>query len=100
MVSVAKENMQTIKCTVCKSGFTSGSCSGVRGDFSLVVDGFRCKPCDDKIQEVNLEVGGETYGCVKSFCYLGGTLDDGGDRIRSEWIKIRGLLQFLISCYK
>ena len=30
-------------------------------------------------------VDGETYGCVKSFCYLGDTLDgDGGDR---DWVR-------------
>ena len=41
-------------------------------------------------------VDGETYGCVKSFCYLGDTLDgDGGAdraatvRIRNGWMKLR-----------
>ena len=29
-------------------------CSGVRGDMSLVVDDFRCKRCDETIQEVDL----------------------------------------------
>ena len=43
-------------------------------------------------------VDGETYGCVKSFCYLGDTLDgDGADltataRIRNGWMKFRELL--------
>ena len=44
----------------------------------------------------------ETYGCVKSFCYLGDTLDgDGGadlvvaGRIRNGWIKFREILTFL-----
>ena len=47
-------------------------------------------------------VDGETYGCVKSFCYLGDTLDGHGGadlaataRIRNEWIKFRELLPFL-----
>ena len=47
---------------------------------------------------------GETYECVKSFCYLGDTLDgDGGAdlaataRIRNGWMKIRELLPFLTS---
>ena len=58
-------------------------CSAVRGDLSRVADGFRCRQCDGTIQEVdlaeNLMVDGETYECVKSFCYLGDTLDgDGG----------------------
>ena len=73
---------------------------GVRGDLSLVVDGFRCKRCDGTIQEADLAgylvVDGETYGCVKRFCYLGDTLDgDGGvdlaatARIRNGWMKFR-----------
>ena len=43
---------------------------------------------------------GETYGCVKSFCYLGDTLGgDGGAtaRIRNGWMKFRELLPFLTS---
>ena len=47
---------------------------------------------------------GETYECVKSFCYLGDTLDgDGGAylaataRIRNGWMKVRELLPFLTS---
>ena len=48
-----------------KSGFTSG----VLGDLSLVVDGFRCKRRDSIIQEAvlaeDLVVDRETYGCVK-----------------------------------
>ena len=47
---------------------------------------------------------GETYGCVKSFCYLGDTPDgDGGAnladtaRIRNVWMKLRELLPFLPS---
>ena len=58
-------------------------CSAVRGDLSWVADGFRCRQCNGIIQEtdlaVDLMVDGETYGCVKSFCYLGDTFDgDGG----------------------
>ena len=44
----------------------------------------------------NLMVDGETYGCVKSFCYLGDTLDGnyGADlavtaRIRNGWMKFQ-----------
>ena len=47
---------------------------------------------------------GETYGCIKSICYLGDTLDgDGGAdlsataRIRNGWMKFRELLLFLTS---
>ena len=49
-------------------------------------------------------VDGETYEWVKSFCYLGDTLDgDGGvdlaatARIRNGWMKFRELLPFLTS---
>ena len=75
----------------------------MRGDLSRVADGFRCRRCDGTIKDVDLAedlmVDGETYECVKSFCYLGDTLDgDGGAdfaataRIRNGWIKIRELL--------
>ena len=75
---------------------------------SLVADGFRCKQCDGTIQEAdlaeNLVVDGETCGCIKSFCYLGDTLDgDGGAdfdvtaRIRNGWMKFRELLPFQAS---
>ena len=80
----------------------------MRGDLSWVADGFRCRQCDGTIQEVDLAddlmVDGETYECVKSFCYLGDTLDgDGGAdlaataRIRNGWMKFRELLPFLTS---
>ena len=51
----------------------------MRGDLSRVADGFRYRRCDGTIQEVDpaeyLMVDGETYECVKSFCYLGDTHD-------------------------
>ena len=73
-----------------------------------VADGFRYRRCDGTIQAVDLAedllVYGETYECVKSFCYLGDTLDgDGGAdlaataRIRNGWMKFRELLPFLTS---
>ena len=53
-------------------------------------------------QQQHLMVDGETYECVKSFCYQGDTLDgDGGAdlaataRIRNGWMKFRELLPFL-----
>ena len=83
-------------------------CSGVRGDLSRVAYVFRCRRSDGTIQNVDLAedpmVGGETYKCLKSFCYLGDTLDgDGGvdlaatARIRNGWMKFRELLPFLRS---
>ena len=47
-------------------------------------------------------VDGGTYGCVKSFCYLGDPFDGGADivataRIRNGWMKFWELLPFL-SC--
>ena len=75
---------------------------------SRVADGFRCRRCDGTIQEVDLAldlmVHGETYECVKSFCYLGDTLDEHGGadlvataRIRNGWMKFRDLLPYLTS---
>ena len=83
-------------------------CSGVRGDLSRVADGFMCRRCDGTIQETDqaeyLLVDGETYGFVRSFCYLGDTLDgdDRADlaataRIRNGWMKLRELFPFLTS---
>ena len=80
----------------------------MRADLSRVADGFRCRRCDGTIQEVDLAddlmVDGETYEYVKSFCYLGDTLDAdvGADlaataRIRNGWMKSRELLPFLTS---
>ena len=53
------------------------------GNLSRVTDGFMCRRCDGTIQKADLSEGlmvdGVIYGCVKSFCYLGDTLDgDGG----------------------
>ena len=46
-------------------------------------------------------VDGETYVCVKSFCYLGDTLDEADlaatARIRNGWMKFREIFQFLTS---
>ena len=70
----------SVQCTVCIK-WIHKRCSGIRGDLSLLADDFRCKRCDGTIQEADLAenqvVDGETYGCVKSFSYLGDTL--GGD---------------------
>ena len=79
----------------------------MHGDLSLVANGFRCRRCDGTIQEValgeDLLLEGETYGYVKSFCYLGDTLDGNGadlaatSRIINGWMKFRELLPFIIS---
>ena len=65
--------VNSVQCTV-GIKWIHKRCSGVRGDLSLVADCFRCKQCDNTIQEADvtedLVVGGETYGCGKSFCYL------------------------------
>ena len=66
----------------------------MRGDLSHIADGFRCRRCEETIQEDDLAedlmVDAETYECVKSFCYLGDTLDgDGGAdlaRIRNTYL--------------
>ena len=95
----------SVQCTVCKKLILK-RCSGVRGDLSRVADDFRCRRCDGTIQDLteDLMVDGETYEWVKSFCYLGDTLDgDGGAdiadtaRIRNGWMKFREILPFLTS---
>ena len=74
----------------------------------VVADSFRCRQCDGTIQEAylaeDLMVDGEMDEGVKSFFYLGDTLDgDGGAdlaataRIKNGWIKIRELWPFLTS---
>ena len=80
MVSVGKEYRQTLFSTqYVKKKWIHKRCSGVHGDLSRVADGFRCRRCDGTIQEADLDedlmVDGETYECVKSFSYLGDTLD-------------------------
>ena len=49
----------------------------------------------------DLMVDGETYGCVKSFCYLGDTHDGYGGadlaatpRIRNGWMRFREICHF------
>ena len=46
----------------------------MHGDLSRVADGVGCRQCDGTIQEVDLAydlmVDGETYECLKNFCYL------------------------------
>ena len=72
MVSVGNECRQTLfSAQYVNIGFTSDAVVYL----SLAVDVFRCKRCDGTIQEADLAgdlvVDGETYGCVKRFCYLG-----------------------------
>ena len=80
---MGKACRQTVQCTVCIKWIHKWCSGDLAGD--LVVDE-------------------ETYGCVKSFCYLGDTLDgDGGAdlaataRIRNRWRKFWELLPFLTS---
>ena len=77
----------------------------MHGDLSRVANGFRCRRCGGTIQEAalveDLMVEGETYGCVKSFCYIGDILDGNGVvlvvivRIRNGWMKFSWCFPFL-----
>ena len=79
----------------------------MHGDLSRIANGFRYWGCDGTIQEAalgdGLMVKGGSYGFVKSFYYLGDTLDGNGadlaatSRIRNGLMKFRELLPFLIS---
>ena len=51
---------------------------GVCDDLSRVADCFMCRRCDGTIQEADLAEDLMVYGCVKSFYYLGDTLDEDG----------------------
>ena len=63
----------SVKCTVYKKWIYK-RCRGVRGDLSMVVDGFRCKRCDGTFQEADLDedlmVDGGTWMC-KEFLLSG-----------------------------
>ena len=82
----------SVQCTACKK-LIHKRCSGVCGDLLRVANGFRYRQCDGTIQEADLSedlmVHGETYGCEKSFCYLGDSLDgdDGADLDATARIK-------------
>ena len=82
----------SVQCSVCKK-MIHKRCSGVRDDLSRVADCFRYRRCDGTIQEVDLAedlmVDGETYECVKSFCYLGDTLDEYGGADLAATARIR-----------
>ena len=79
----------------------------MHGALSRISNGFRCRRCDGTIQEYalgeDLMVEGETYGCLKPFCYLGDTFDGNGaylaatSGIKNGWMKFRELLPFLTS---
>ena len=69
----------------------------MRGELSWLADGI-IKEAD--LAE-DLVMDGETYGCVKSICYLEDTIDGADlaatDIIRIGWMKFRELLSFLTS---
>ena len=107
MVGSSGVKANSVQCAVCIK-WIHKRCSGVRGDLSRIADGFRCRRCDGTIQEADLAedlmLDAETYGCVKSICYRGDTIDgDGGadltatTRIRNGWMKFREFLPFLTS---
>ena len=82
----------TVKCTVCKR-WIHQRYNGVRGNLSLVVDGFRCKRCDGTLQETDLTkdlvMDGETYWSVRNFCNLRDTLDGDGEADLADTARIR-----------
>ena len=76
-----KSASNTVKCTACK-WWIHKRYSGVRGNMSLIVYGFKYKRCDGIILEPDLAKGlvmyGETCGSVKNFCSLGDNLVGNG----------------------
>ena len=102
----------SILCTVCNK-WIHKRCSGVKGSLNAVGPAYKCRRCNEPDQiedtiddedEDGIMVQGEEYQAVKTFCYLGDTLDAGGGveaavtaRIRSGWNKFRELQPFLTS---
>ena len=82
----------SIQCIICIKSIHK-RCTGIRRELSLVADGFRCKRCDGTNHEAalagDLMVDGETYGCVKSFCYMGNTHDGDGGAVLAVTARIR-----------
>ena len=111
-------------CGVCRKGVGSNSiycegcscwvhkkCSGIAG--VLVPNpAYRCNRCQGLARPINGSISerfnlsvGIDLDIVKSFCYLGDTIDAGGGceasvtaRIRAAWGKFRQLLPLLTSC--
>ena len=99
----------SILCTVCDK-WIHYKCSGIKGRLKAKGPPYECSRCKepnqvvDEIEQDGLTVQGEVYQTVKSFCYLGDTVDAGGGvdaavtaRIRSGWNKFRELRPFLTS---
>ena len=99
----------SILCTACKK-WVHRRCSGVIGSLTVASPTFTCRryrgqtPRQDTADMKGITVDGETYEPVKTFCYLGDTLDAKGGadsaikaRIRSGWRKFRELSPFLTS---
>ena len=95
---MGKEYRQTLFSAQYLKKWIDKRCTGVRGDLSRVADSFGCRRCDETIQEADLAedliVDGETYACVKSFCYLGDTLDRDGGPDLAATARIRNVLYF------
>ena len=98
----------SIQCTACRK-WVHKRCSGLKGSLQAASTTFICKRCRGdgprpEEREAGLEVCGDTYEVVESFCYLGDMLgaEGGADaavtsRVRSGWKKFRELAPFLTS---
>ena len=102
--------VNSIMCTKCKR-WIHKRCSGIKGSLTGHEEDFTCRKCRGVMPRPsvvgdgeNLEVDGQRYGVVSSFCYLGDVVDGGGGadaaitaRIRSGWSKFQELSPFLTS---
>ena len=100
----------SITCTRCRK-WIHKRCSDITGSLSRVKDDFICAKCKGTLPRPSvvgdgefLEVEGEKYGVVTSFCYLGDTIDGNGGasaaittRIQCGWKKFNELAPFLTS---
>jgi len=95
----------SIRCEKCDR-WVHARCSGIRGALSKNSLGFTCRVCKgQQVQNVekNFEVEGAIYEKVKTFCYLGDTIEaEGGTtaattkRIQCAWMKWRELAPVLV----
>ena len=95
----------SIQCTSCRK-WVHKRCSGIKGRLQAVVS-FLCKTCTTHVEPTNhmpkkINIGGDEFETVGSFCYLGDVLGQAGGcadavtaRIRSAWKAFHELLPII-----
>ena len=80
----------SIKCMKCRK-WVHKRCSDITGRLSVAKEDFTCRKCRGTMPRTSvagdgeyLEVDGEKYGVVTSFCYLGDTIDSNGGQMQQS----------------